>query len=279
MRRDGSGIRRQITDESAAAPGVADVWSPAQYERFRAEREQPFWDLLRLVSVPPGGTVVDLGCGTGALTRELHLQVQARETVGIDSSDSMLARAAKIEEPGLRFVKGDIATWSPQSPCRVIFANAALQWIGDHPKVFTRLAGFLGPGGVLAVQVPSNYDHPSHTIAAEVALEDPFTSATGGYTRESTVLEPEAYAELLYAIGLRDLHVRLQVYSHELPSTADVVEWVRGTLLTDYQPRMPEAMFNRYVARYRERLLDTLGDQRPYLFAFKRILMRARAPG
>lgn len=255
---------------------AADVWSPEQYERFRAEREQPFWDLLELVDVPPGGRAVDLGCGTGVLTRELHRAVHASDTVGVDSSDAMLARAGEIDEPGLRFVRGDIATWAPAAPCDVVFSNAALQWLDDHPRLFTRLIGFLAPHGVLAVQVPSNYDHASHTVAAEVALEEPFASATGGYTRESTVLAPEAYAELLYALGLRDLHVRLQVYSHELPSTADVVEWVRGTLLTDYQPRMPERVFDEYVRRYRQRLLDTLGDQRPYLFAFKRILMRAR---
>ena len=277
MRCDGSGIRRQIAERTAAAPAAADVWSPEQYERFRAEREQPFWDLLQLVDVPPNGRVVDLGCGTGVLTRELHRAAHARETVGVDSSDSMLARAAEIDEAGLRFVKADIGTWSPPSPRDVVFSNAALQWLDDHPRLFTRLAGFLAPNGVLAVQVPSNYDHASHTVAAEVALEEPFVSAMGGYTRESTVLQPEMYAELLYALGLRDLHVRLQVYSHELPSSADVVEWVRGTLLTDYQPRMPESMFDEYVVRYRQRLLDTLGDQRPYLFAFKRVLMRARA--
>ena len=257
---------------------AADVWSPQQYERFRAEREQPFWDLLALVDVPPGGHVVDLGCGTGALTRELHRALQATDTVGVDTSGSMLARAAEISEPGLGFVKGDIVTWSPATPCNVVFSNAALQWLDGHPRVFGRLCAFLAPNGVLVVQVPSNYDHASHTVAAEVALEEPFASATGGYTRESTVLRPEAYAELLHGLGLRDLHVRLQVYCHELPSTSDVVEWVRGTLLTDYQPRMPEELFGEYVVRYRQRLLDTLGDQRPYLFAFKRILMRARAP-
>jgi trans-aconitate 2-methyltransferase len=213
----------------------------------------------------------------GALTRELHRALRATQTTGVDSSDSMLARTAEIDEPGLSFVRGDISAWDPEWPCDVVFSNAALQWVDHHPQLFTRLRGFLAPGGVLAVQVPSNYDHASHVIAAEVALEEPFASATGGYTRESTVLQPEAYAELLYALGLRDLHVRLQVYAHELPSTADVVEWVRGTLLTDYKPRMSERLFDEYVVRYRQRLLETLGDQRPYLFAFKRILMRGTA--
>jgi trans-aconitate 2-methyltransferase len=64
-----------------------------------------------------------------------------------------------------------------------------------------------------------------------------------------------------------------------LGSTPDVVEWVRGTLLTDYEVRMPAAMFERFVARYRERLVETLGDRGPYFFAFKRILLWAALPG
>lgn len=256
----------------------ADPWSPEHYERFRAEREQPFWDLLALIDAQPGGRVVDLGCGTGALTRELHLALGASETIGVDSSRSMLQRAAELDEPGLRFIDGDIASWAPSQPCDVVFSNAALQWLDDHERLFRGLVTFVAPGGVLAVQVPANYDHPSHTIAAAVALEEPFASATGGYRRVPSVLVPEAYAQMLYDLGLRSLHVRLQVYCHELESTADLIEWTRGTLLTDYRPRMPEAMFEVYVRRCRERLLERLGDRAPYLFAFKRILMRGVAP-
>ena len=212
--------------------GSSDPWSPEQYERFRAEREQPFWDLLQLIDARPGGRVVDLGCGTWALTRELHRALRAGETIGVDSSPAMLQRAAEIAEPGLHFVEGDIATWAPPHPCDVVFSNAALQWLDDHPRLLARVAGFLAPAGVLAVQVPANHDHPSHTIAAEVALEEPFASATGGYARVPSVLPPEAYAQLLYDMGLRSLHMRLQVYCHELATTRDVVEWTRGTLLT-----------------------------------------------
>jgi len=39
---------------------VADAWSPVQYERFRAERAQPFWDLAALVEARPGMRIADL---------------------------------------------------------------------------------------------------------------------------------------------------------------------------------------------------------------------------
>jgi len=68
-------------------------WNPDQYERFKAERKQPFVDLLALVEHRPNMRVLDLGCGTGELTRELHETLGARATVGVDNSEAMLAKA------------------------------------------------------------------------------------------------------------------------------------------------------------------------------------------
>jgi trans-aconitate 2-methyltransferase len=93
--------------------------------------------------------------------------------------------------------------------------------------------------------------------------------------RETPVLPPVRYAELLRRLGFRDQHVRLQVYVHELPEPAEVVEWVRGTLLTDYERRMAPQAFARYVDEYRERLLGRIGSGRPYLYTYQRILFWA----
>jgi trans-aconitate 2-methyltransferase len=57
-----------------------------------------------------------------------------------------------------------------------------------------------------------------------------------------------------------------------------VIEWSRGTLLTDYQRRMPAELFERFLAAYRERLLPRLDQRRPYFYAFKRILLWACGP-
>jgi trans-aconitate 2-methyltransferase len=73
-----------------------DAWNPQQYERFKDERSQPFYDLLALVQPAAGGCAVDLGCGTGELTAVLHRHVQARETVGIDHSANMLEKSQAI---------------------------------------------------------------------------------------------------------------------------------------------------------------------------------------
>ena len=203
----------------------------------------------------------------------LHRELGARVTIGIDSSRAMLGTTSGHELEGLRFELADIDEWTPAEPLDVVFSNAALHWLPDHRRLFTRLTTMLAPGGELAVQMPANFDHPSHTVAAEVAREAPFAEALDGYVRECPVLSPEAYAVLLDELGFDEQHVRLQVYGHTLESSESVIEWVRGTLLTDYEARMSEARFSEFLERYRARLLTALGDARPYFYPFKRVLL------
>jgi trans-aconitate 2-methyltransferase len=124
--------------------------------------------------------------------------------------------------------------------------------------------------------MPANQDHASHLVAERVAAEDPFRQALGGYVRHSPVLAPETYALLLDRLGYEDQHVRLQVYMHKLEEPAGVVDWVKGTLLTDYKRRLPDELYEDFVERYRELLLDELADERPFPFTFKRVLLWGR---
>src|ERR671917_284386 len=113
-------------------PSPPSDWNPEQYGRFHGERAQPFFDLLALVDPRPGMRVVDLGCGTGELTRELHRQLAARETIGIDNSPAMLAKSAPFAGDRLRFEPGDIGAFESEGDYDLVFSNAALQWVPDH---------------------------------------------------------------------------------------------------------------------------------------------------
>lgn len=251
-------------------------WNPRQYERFRDERSQPFFDLLALVQPVPGGRAVDLGCGTGELTRALHEHLQAAETVGMDNSEPMLKESDQFAGGGLSFALGDAATWAPAEPVDVLFSNAALQWLPDHETVFPRLLAAVAPGGQFAVQMPANNDHPSHATAHRLATQEPFRTYLDGYVRTWPVMPPEWYATLLDREGFGEQAVRLQVYGHRLGSRAEVVEWVKGTLLTDYQKRMTPDQYAEYLEGYRAALLPLLDHREPYFYAFKRVLVWGR---
>jgi trans-aconitate 2-methyltransferase len=251
------------------------MWSPDTYNRFAAEREQPFWDLVGLVEPCAGGSVVDLGCGDGRLTASLHGRLEAERTHGIDSSPEMLAAAAAHLSREVTFERGDIGEWSGGG-IDVVFSNAALQWVADHPAVLARWRSSLAPGGQLAVQVPANGGHASHAVARELGRER-LGDAAPPDPVAGNVLEPEDYAAVLHDLGLRDVHVRLQVYIHELESTAAVVEWVKGTSLARFKQALSDEDYEEFVVEYRRRLLAELGDRSPYVYTFRRILMWGRA--
>lgn len=241
-------------------------WDPNQYERFKDERAQPFRDLAALVEHRPHMRVADLGCGTGELTRELHAQLSAEETIGIDSSETMLLKSQSFGSEALRFEKGDIEAFAADRPFDLIFSNAALHWIPDHEHLFAKLVALLSPHGQLAIQMPANHDHPSHRIAAELA-------PSFGINPILNVLPPEHYAALLHNLGFVRQHVRLQVYGHVLPSSADVVEWTKGTTLTPYREGLSPERYDQFLAEYTSRVVSALGDARPFFYTFKRVLM------
>lgn len=253
-----------------------DHWNPEQYERFRDEREAPFEDLFALVRPAKGMRIVDLGCGTGRLTAALHQRLGAASTLGVDSSAAMLAKAGALAEGGLAFLRADIEHFAPAQAFDLAFSNAALHWLDDQRHVLARITGWLAPGGQLAVQVPANFDHASHRLAAEVALEAPFADALEGWTRGSPVLAPEDYATCLYELGFAEQRVQLVVYPHVLASGAELCEWVRGTLLTAYESRLPGALFAAFLERYRARILAEVGAEGPLFYPFKRILLWGR---
>ena len=265
-------------------------WEPDLYRRFAAERAQPFWDLADLVG--PGARAprlrrgVDLGCGSGELTLELARRLGVEDMTGVDDSPAMLADTARLhdaERRGVRFAAGDIARWTSDADHDLVFSNAALHWVADHPGVLARWAAALAPGGRLAVQVPANGHRPQHVVARELAETPGFRPLFGpdGPPPDpvaTNVLEPERYAEVLYDLGLVDQTVRLVVYPHVLPSTRHVVDWVRGTMLTRFRRVLEPADFERFVAAYTERLIDVLGEHEPCFFPFRRILLHARRP-
>lgn len=250
-----------------------DAWSPTQYEKFRAERMQPFDDLIRLIRPREHMRVIDLGCGTGELTVQLASTLQAATVLGIDSSASMLERATERQDERVRFERADIREWPDVAGFDLVFSNAALQWVPDNEGLFDRMLSQMKPGGQIAIQVPRNEGHPSHRIAGEIAQQAPFRDMLGGFVRKSEVLSLERYAELLYGHGFTEQVCLEKIYGHVLSEAGDVVEWVKGTLLTAYLGRLDPEGQEAFLAAYRERLQAEIGDRSPYFYPFRRMLI------
>jgi len=249
-------------------------WDPTQYHKFQAQRSAPFFDLLALVEKRPGLKAVDLGCGTGELTRQLADSLPNSQVVGLDSSAQMLGKATAYANSSLRFEQGDqaqlLGEWD------LIFSNAALQWSENHAELIPSLYGKLAPGGQIAVQVPSNHNHISHQIYRETASEEPFQSLLKGFQRYAPVLSIDDYARLLFECGAEDIVVLEKIYPHVLEDSDAVVEWISGTALVPYFERLGGHK-EEFVEALRAKIRIAMPGQ-PVFYPFRRILFSARKP-
>jgi trans-aconitate 2-methyltransferase len=227
-------------------------WSARQYLRFEAERTRPVRDLLAAVPTSEVRTAVDLGCGPGNSTEMLLARFPHAAVSGLDTSRDMLD-AARKRLPNLQFAEADIASWSEAGPFDVILANAVLQWVPEHERLFPALVAKLSPGGSLAVQMPDNLDEPAHVLMREVAGEGPWAAKlrdVGGFRARRQ--SPQWYFELLHGT-CSAVDVWRTTYHHALEGGASaVVEWFKGSGLRPFLDPLDEQEREAYLARYTE---------------------------
>lgn len=134
--------------------GLFDRWS-AIYDRprFQDAMYRPVHDavLARLTDVSPA-MVLDLGCGTGQLTRRLTEQYPDAEIVGLDASAGMLGEARERLGTRADLVRAD-AQFLPFAPASadVVVCTESFHWYGDQRRALTALAEVLRPGGQLVI--------------------------------------------------------------------------------------------------------------------------------
>jgi trans-aconitate 2-methyltransferase len=252
-----------------------DGWSPEAYGRHADARRQPFLDLLALVERTSRPRVLDVGCGTGEFTGELHVALGARETQGLDSSEAMLRHAPAVD--GVAFVRGAAPDALPDGPFDVIVSNSALNWVPDHEAVFASLRKRLAPGGQLAVQVPSNPRTAYVECAAQVARSPAFADELGGFVSESPVRSAPFYCALLERLGFTRQRVGTWRYVQHHGGVAGLADFARGGLLSPYRARLEPERFEAFVSAYTEALRARLGDG-AVLFPFRRLFLWARLP-
>jgi trans-aconitate 2-methyltransferase len=270
--------RRRSTDAA---------WDPRQYAVFSGHRGRPFADLLARVDADAPGLVVDLGCGPGELTLGLAERWPDARIIGVDSSPEMLDRARELDVSGrVEWVEASAEDWDPTecgASIDVLVTNATLQWVPGHLRLIPAWVASLAPGGIFAMQVPSNFDAPSHRLMREVAGRQPRAAdLRPGLDRARAVARPETYAALLLDLT-PEVDVWQTTYQHVLAAAPDgphpVLEWVRGTGLRPVLGVLEADERERFVRDY-ERELDTAYPRRSFgvLFPFTRTFAVARTP-
>ncbi|WP_211462203.1 trans-aconitate 2-methyltransferase [Collimonas silvisoli] len=233
---------------ASTANTTADFWDAKQYMHFGNERLRPALDLLAYVPEQEPQRVVDLGCGTGNVSALLKARWPAADVLGVDSSENMLAAAAAAV-PECRFEHADLAHWQPDGLLDVIYSNATLQWLPDHPTLLPRLLSFLRRGAWLAVQMPAMHDAPLRQMQAELARSPSFAPHLQKVPQHPSILTAENYYDLLRPHSSK-LDIWETTYLHTLRGPDAVVEWAAGTSLRPYLDALPEDKRPAFRAAY-----------------------------
>lgn len=253
-------------------------WDPQQYQRFSHERSRPFFDLLARTPSSDVRAAADLGCGPGNLTRTLVDRWPDATIWGVDNSPDMLAAAARRPgHPRLHFMQADLATWQPTQPLDRIVSNAAIQWVPDHERVLAHLLHILAPGGVLAVQMPNNFDEAAHRLLAEIVRQEPWISAIGHWQERYFVQAAAWYADTLPRLGFVEVDVWETIYYHLLQGPDAVLEWMKGTALRPVFTRLASEQHDAFLIAYGAKLRAAYHEH-PYgtLLPFRRLFFVAR---
>lgn len=255
-----------------------DGWDPDHYLRFGGERGRPFVELLARVDLRAPARIVDLGCGPGTTTALLPRRWPGADVLGLDASEAMIKRARAAGVPGVRFERADLRAWEPDAPLDLIVTNAVLQWVPDHLALLPRLASWLAPGGVLAMQVPGNFDRPSHALLREVAADPRFAPHLTGVA-VAAAHDAVTYLHALHAAGL-DVDAWETTYLHQLTGEDAVFAWVSATAARPVLQALPGDLRERFASEYRARLRDAYPPgPRGTVLPFRRVFAVGRASG
>lgn len=251
------------------------VWNPDTYLAFADHRGRPFVDLLARVAAPNPRRVADLGCGPGNLTETLAQRWPAAEIEAWDSSPEMVGAA---RERGLTARVGDVRDWTPASDTDVVVCNAVLHWVPEHPELLVSWVGRLAPGTWIAVQLPGNFDAPSHRAVRDLAAQPQWAATLAGAALErDAVRTPVDYAALLTGAGCL-VDAWETTYVHELSGPNPVLEWIAGTALRPVRQRLDDARWEQFRAELIP-MLDAAYPARAdgvTFFGFRRVFVVAR---
>lgn len=254
-------------------------WDPVKYVQFGDYRDRPFFDLTGRIQAETPQHVVDLGCGPGNLTATLAQRWPHARVLGLDSSEEMLAKAdfRAGNHPGLDFRLADIADWTPPAETDVVVTNAALQWVPGHQELLAGWLEALKPGAWFAMQVPGNFNAPSHILMRKLASSAHWKHKLHGVLRGGeSVGEPAEYLRIMLDAGCT-ADAWETTYQQVLTGTDPVLNWVRGTALRPALAILPaedgQAFEAEYAAALRTAYPDTAHGT---VFPFRRIFAVAQ---
>jgi trans-aconitate methyltransferase len=212
--------------------------------------------VVELLQPLPGERILDLGCGTGHLTKKIS--ESGTQVVGVDASPSMIGQARQ-NFPNLRFVLQDAAEMTFDGEFNAVFSNAALHWMLDPAAVVKAVVKALKPGGRFVAEMggKGNIETIVRAIHGVVLRYHPLPPSRQYYPSVSE------YSAILESHGLEVRSMQLFDRPTPLEGESGMENWIKQ--FKDYYfEKLPNTALADVIAGLRPRLHDENGWHADY---------------
>jgi trans-aconitate 2-methyltransferase len=226
-------------------------------------------------------TILDVGCGTGKLTRELSKLLPKGRVVALDISQNMLggARANLAKDFGNRveFVAADLMSLPFREGFDGIFSTAAFHWVTDHDRLFQSLYRALKPGGWLVAQCggAGNLDRFLRRVAV-LAKRPEFSPYLVGFRNPWTFSSPRTAKQMLENAGFIQVDTSLETAPTRFETAEKFCEFVSKVILHHQLERLPTDHLRRELLVHMAN--EAHQDDPPFELDYCRLNLNARKP-
>lgn len=222
-----------------------------KYEK--ASTHQKEWGAKLIAELGLQGTerVLDLGCGDGALTAKIAALLPHGEALGIDASQGMIDVAKQKQAGNLQFRLMDINALDFADEFDVVFSNATLHWVKDHPRLLQNVRHALRAGGILRFDFAGD-GNCSHffTVVREAIALDQFLPYFSDFQWPWYMPSVSQYESIVAQSGFREVRVWGENADRFFPDTEAMIRWIDQPSLVPFLARVAvqdKAPFREFV--------------------------------
>jgi trans-aconitate methyltransferase len=234
-------------------------WNPEDYAKNSSAQLSWARELVTNLKLEGHEAVLDVGCGDGKITAEFAGAVPRGFVLGVDSSLVFIEYARShyppLSFPNLRFEQMDARRLSCDRPFDIIFSNAVLHWVDDHPTFLAGCARLLNPNGRLFISCGGKGNAGDILSVLNHLIQEPRWSAYfSGFVFPYYFYSPEEYKPWLTRAGLQPTRVELVEKDMTQPGKDGLTGWIRTTWLP-YTHRVPESLREEFIDEWVEAYL------------------------
>jgi trans-aconitate 2-methyltransferase len=254
-------------------------WNATLYHQISTPQVSWGKKVLARVSLRGDERLLDAGCGTGRLTRDLLEALPNGHVVALDVSQNMLDEAHAYLEPEfagrVEFVLCDLLELAFDREFDGIFSTASFHWVLDHDRLFRNLYRALKPGGWLLAQCGGGKNIARLLARAERLMENPdYEQYFVGYEFPWEYSDGETAARRLREAGFEQIETNLEDAPTTFPNAAEFHRFVENVILRHHLQRISDASVREGFMT--ELTSAFVNDNPPFLIDYVRLNLKAR---